>query len=197
MSRTLTRLWAQLILTPQRLRHLQMAALISAISSVLLLGVGLTQLNRIRADAEAYRAAALNPPEQPILPPEEQELLKTIEQVAAQLTSVPNAQAFVISQLSHRATQHGLTVVGVETSEPPGEPAPSGSPSEWKPRLLRFRLSGSSQQVLHWLQSLESVPLVVKLTGVQITADAGERKGVSAVVEMEVQLPPMQGGGRR
>jgi len=197
MSRTLTRLWAQLILTPQRLRHLQMAALISAISSVLLLGVGLTQLNRIRADAEAYRAAALNPPEQPTLPPEEQELLKTIEQVAAQLTSVPNAQAFVISQLSHRATQHALTVIGVETSEPPGESAPSGSPSNWKPRLLRFRLNGSSQQVLHWLQSLESVPLVVKLTGVQITANSGEEKGVSAVVEMEVQLPPMQGGGRR
>jgi hypothetical protein len=196
MSRALTRLWAQLILTPQRLRHLQMAALISAITSVLLLGVGLTQLNRIRADAESYRAAALNPPEQPTLPPEEQELIKTIEQIAAQLTSVPNAQAFVISQLSHRATQQGLSVVGVETSEPPGEPAPSGSPTEWKSRLLRFRLSGSSQQMLHWLQSLEGVPLVVKLTGVQITANTGEQKGVSAVVEMEVQLPPSPSTGR-
>jgi len=196
MSRTLTRLWAQLILTPQRLRHLQMAALISAISSVLLLGIGLTQLNRIRADAEAYCAAALTPPEQPALPPEEQELLKTIEQIAAQLTSVPNAQAFVISLLSGIAQRQGLSVVGVETSEPPNEPATSSSPSEWKSRLLRFRLNGSSSQVLHWLQSLESVPLVVKLTGVQITADAGEGKGVSAVVEMEVQLPPSPLTGR-
>jgi hypothetical protein len=196
MSRLLIRFWAQLILTPQRLRQLRMAALISAIICVLLLGVGFTQLNRIRADAESYRAAALNPSELPTLPPEEQELLKTIEQVAAQLTSVPNAQAFVISQLSRRAYQHGLSVVGVETSELPGEPAPSSSPSEWRSRLLRFRLSGSSQQVLHWLQSLEGVPLVVKLTGVQITANTGEGKGVSAVVEMEVQLPPSPLTGR-
>jgi hypothetical protein len=74
------------------------------------------------------RRRVLNPPEQPTLPPEEQELLKTIEQIAAQLTSVPNAQAFVISQLSRRAAQQGLSVVGVETAEPPGEASPIGQP---------------------------------------------------------------------
>jgi hypothetical protein len=171
VNRFLTRFWAQLALTPQRLRRLQMAAILSAATCVLLVSV-------------------------PALPPEEQELLKTIEQIAAQLTSVPNAQAFVISLLSGIAQRQGLSVVGVETSEPPNEPATSSSPSEWKSRLLRFRLNGSSSQVLHWLQSLESVPLVVKLTGVQITADAGEGKGVSAVVEMEVQLPPSPLTGR-
>jgi hypothetical protein len=196
VNRFLTRFWAQLALTPQRLRRLQMAAILSAATCVLLVSVGFMQLSRIRTEAEAYRAAVLNPPDQSTLPPEEQELLKTIEQIAAQLTSVPNAQAFVISLLSGIAQRQGLNVVGVETSEPPNEPATSSSPSEWKSRLLRFRLNGSSSQVLHWLQSLESVPLVVKLTGVQITADAGEGKGVSAVVEMEVQLPPSPLTGR-
>jgi hypothetical protein len=196
VNRFLTRFWAQLALTPQWLRRLQMAAILSAATCVLLVSVGFMQLSRIRTEAEAYRAAVLNPPDQSTLPPEEQELLKTIEQIAAQLTSVPNAQAFVISQLSRRAAQQGLSIIGVETAEPPGESSPSGSPSEWKARLLRFRLNGSSQQVLHWLQSLESAPLVVKLTGVQLTADANKRTGVSAVVEMEVQLPPTPSTGQ-
>jgi hypothetical protein len=196
VNRFLTRFWAQLALTPQRLRRLQMAAILSAATCVLLVSVGFMQLSRIRTEAEAYRAAVLNPPDQSTLPPEEQELLKTIEQIAAQLTSVPNAQAFVISQLSRRAAQQGLSIIGVETAEPPSESSPSGSPSEWKARLLRFRLNGSSQQVLHWLQSLESAPLVVKLTGVQLTADANKRTGVSAVVEMEVQLPPAPSTGQ-
>jgi len=47
------------------------------------------------------------------------------------------------------------------------------------------------------LQSLEATPLVIKLTGVQISADPSAGKGVSAVVEMEILLPPVQGGAAR
>jgi hypothetical protein len=110
------------------------------------------------------------------------------------LTSVPNAQAFTISQISQRAQQHGLSIAGVETSEPPGGSGAPSDPSGWSTRLLRFRVNGSSQQILRWLQNLETAPLVITLTGVQLTADSGVEKGVSAVVEMEVLLPPAGGG---
>lgn len=196
MSRLLTRFWTQLALTPHRLRRLQTVAIGSAAACVLLLGIGFVQLNRIRAEAQSYRALVLAPPTQPELPLEEQVLLEQAQKIAAQLTSVPNAQAFAISQLSQIAQRQGLIVTGVETSEQPSADTVS-APSEWSTRLLRFRLSGSSQQVLRWLQSLEATPLVIKLTGVQISADPSAGKGVSAVVEMEILLPPVQGGAAR
>lgn len=197
MSRWLTRFWAQLTLTPDRLRRLQIAAIGSAVASVLLLSIGWMRLTRVRAEAEAYRASVLAPPAQPELPLEERMLLETVQKIAAQLTSVPNAQAFAISQLSRVAQQQGLIVTGVETTEQPGAPNTPNSTSDWQTRLLRFRLNGSSSQVLRWLQSLEGMPLVIKLTGVQISADSSASKGVSAVVEMEILLPPVQGGTQR
>ncbi len=191
MSRLLTRFWAYLTLTPHRLRRLQTLALSSATACALLLGIGGTQLNRIRAEADSYRASVLAPSTQPELPLEEQALLGTVQQIAAQLTSTPNAQAFAISRLTQMAQQQGLLVAGVETSDLPGATSGATNASgEWSPRLLRFRLNGSSQQVMRWLQSLEAVPLVTKLTGVQISTDTGEGKGISAVVEMEILLPP-------
>ena len=196
MNRLLTRFWAQLALTPHRLQRLQTVAIGSAIACVLLLGVGFSQLNRIRAEAQSYRASVLAPPVQPELPLEEQMLLENVQKIAAQLTSVPNAQAFAISQLTQTAQQQGLIVTGVETSESPNADV-SGVPGEWRTRLLRFRLSGSSSQVLRWLQSLEAIPLVIKVTGVQVSADSSGGRGVSAVVEMELLLPPTQGGATR
>jgi hypothetical protein len=195
MSRWVARLWARIALSPRWLQRLQLAAIISAVLCLLLLGVGFSQLNRVRKEAESYRAAVLAPPEQPELAPEEALLLETVQKIAAQLTSVPNAQAFTISQISQRAQQHGLSIAGVETSEPPGGSGAPSDPSGWSTRLLRFRVNGSSQQILRWLQKLETAPLVITLTGVQLTADSGAEKGVSAVVEMEVLLPPA-GGGR-
>ena len=169
----------------------------STVFCILVLGVGFLQLGRIRAEAEAFRASVLAPPTEPEMPLEEQSLLEAVQRIAVQLTSVPNAQAFAISQLSQSAQHQGLTVAGVETSEPPGASVNPHPPSEWRARLLRFRLNGSSQQVLRWLQGLEAVPLVIKLTGVQISADTSAGKGVDAVVEMEILLPPVQGGAPR
>ncbi|MCS7065409.1 MAG: hypothetical protein NZL85_03930 [Fimbriimonadales bacterium] len=197
MSRFLTRFWAHLTLTPHRLQRLQMAAISSAVACVLLLGIGFTQLNRVRQETESYRAEVLAPPAQPELPIEEQQLLEAVQKIAAQLSSTPNAQAFAISRLSQIAQQQGLTVTGVETSEPPGASSLPNTSGEWNARLLRFRLSGSSQQIVRWLQSLEAVPLVIKPTGVQVSADSGGSKGVSAVIEMEILLPPAQGGPGR
>ncbi len=194
MNRALTRFWAQLVLAPQRLRQLQMIAIGCAVASTLLLGVGFVQLNRIRAEADSYRAEALAPAEQDQLPPEQQERLKEIQQIAATLTSTPNAQAFAISRLSQIAQRQGLTLTGVETADAPDSAGQGASNSEWHARLLRFRVSGPSQQVLRWLQSLEAVPLVIKLTGVQISADINARGNVNAVVEMELLLPPSRGG---
>ncbi len=194
MNRALTRFWAQLVLAPQRLRQLQRIAIGCAVVSTLLLGIGFVQLNRIRTEADSYRAEALMPAEQNQLPPEKQAVLKEIQQIAATLTSTPNAQAFAISRLSQIAYRQGLTLTGVETADAPNSSGQSTNNSEWHARLLRFRVSGSSQQVLRWLQSLEAVPLVIRLTGVQIAADTNALKGVNAVVEMELLLPPSRGG---
>ncbi|MEN3000324.1 MAG: hypothetical protein ABDI19_00585 [Armatimonadota bacterium] len=197
MSRALTRFWAHLQMSPQRLKRLQTLAIGSGVACIILLSLGFAQLNRVRAEIESYRAAVLAPTTQSELPLKEQQLIEAVHQIAVQLTSVPNAQAFAISRLSQIAQQQGLLVTGVETSEMPGASPVSSAPGEWQTRLLRFRLSGSSQQVLRWLQSLEAVPLVIKLTGVQLSADSSEGRGVSAVVEMEILLPSAEGGAPR
>lgn len=181
----LTRLWAYFATNPQQLHKLRTVALATAGIVGVLCVSALLILNRIHTRIQSYRAQALTPQQTPSLSPEEEILHTQINAIYEQVSQVPNPQAYAISQLNTLAQQHQLSVLSVETSDvPDAEPTSNG----WLPRLIRFRLSGSSSQLVSWLTQLERVPLVLKTRGVQIGQNTA-KEGVEATVEVEVLLP--------
>ncbi len=187
------RFWAYFATNPQRLHQLRTVALATAGVMGVLSVSGLVILNRVHTRIQTYRAQALAPQEIPSLSPEEEALHSQISAIYEQITQVPNPQAYAIGRLNALAQQYQLNVLSVETSDvPDAEPTSNG----WLPRLIRFRLAGSSVQLVNWLIQLERVPLILKTRGVQMGQNPA-KEGVEATVEVEVVLPqanPQLGG---
>lgn len=189
----LARLWAHFATNPQRLNRLRTVALATAGVVGVLSVSGLVVLNRVHARIRTYQAQALAPQETPSLSPEEEALHAQINAIYERVSQASNPQAYAISQLHTLAHHQQLSVLSVETSDiADAEPTPNG----WLPRLIRFRLAGSSIQLVNWLMQLERVPLVLKISGVQMGQNTA-KTGVEATVEVEVVLPqanPQLGG---
>ncbi len=183
----LHRLWAHFAVNPTRLNRLRTVALGMAVISGGTSGVSIVLMSRINRQVDTYRAQALAPREVPTLSPEEEALYAELTAIYEGATQSANPQAYAISMLNDLAQREQLSVLAVETGEvPDDEPTPNG----WRARLLRFRLAGSSAQLIRWLVQIERVPLVIKMQGVQMEVRAGT-KGVSATAELEVLLPPL------
>lgn len=182
----LTRLWARLVLNPTALARIKKLAIGLTITATGIWGAGMVTLQRLGEETAALREQVLNPPQQNTLPPDEIAFHQEIVAIAEQVRRAPNPQAYAISLLSQSAQQHGLSVMSVESSEVMDAPPIEGG---WKPRNLRFQLRGNTAQTTAWLTQLERLPLIVKLCGIQISADTATKGALQVVVEMEVLLP--------
>lgn len=182
----LTRLWARLVLNPTALARIKKLAIGLTITATGIWGAGMVTLQRLGEETAALREQVLNPPQQNTLPPDEIAFHQEIVAIAEQVRRAPNPQAYAISLLSQSAQQHGLSVMSVESSEVMDAPPIEGG---WKPRNLRLQLRGNTAQTTAWLTQLERLPLIVKLRGIQISADTATKGALQVVVEMEVLLP--------